>query len=78
MTDANWQLSRRMTATQYRAALKTLKLNMSAAARLMGVSPRTSARYANGEAEVPELVALFLGLVIHFNVEPVVPKWRKS
>jgi len=47
---SNWQLSRRMTATQYRAALARLKLNMSAAGRLMGVSSRTSARYANGEA----------------------------
>lgn len=78
VTDADWQLSRRMTATQYRAALARLKLNRSSGGRFLGVTPRTSARYANGEAEVPEGYALLLGLMIHLEIQPVVPKRRKT
>ena len=76
----DWQMSRRMTPLQYRLAAGKLGLNVSSLGRFLGVSPRTSARYATGDTEIPEACALLLGLMIHFNIEPIVPsfpRWRK-
>jgi hypothetical protein len=75
MTD--WQLDRRMTAAQYRAAIDRLGLNMSQAGRFLGVSPSTAQRYAKGKGEIPECIALLLGLMVQFKIEPMVPRnWR--
>jgi hypothetical protein len=75
----NWQLQRRMRPDEYLAAIEYLGMNQADAGRFLGVTPRTSARYAKGDTEVPEMAALLLGLMIHAGFEPVVPKsWRKS
>jgi hypothetical protein len=53
-----------MTSTQYQAALDGLGLSQVGAARLLGVDPRTSRRWALGEATVPPAVALALRLMV--------------
>jgi transcriptional regulator with XRE-family HTH domain len=42
-----------MSATEYRDALAKLGLTQVGAARLMGVSDRTSRRWASGEQDIP-------------------------
>jgi DNA-binding transcriptional regulator YiaG len=49
-----------MTALQFRAMLKRLKLSQRGAARLFEVDERTSRRWALGERKVPENVAVKL------------------
>jgi hypothetical protein len=49
-----------MDATEYRIALKAMHLSQTRAARWMGISVRTSQRYALGEAEIPHVVALLI------------------
>lgn len=57
-----------MTAPEYRAALEALDLTQVGAARLFGVDPRTSRRWALGEADVPRTVALCLRLMVSYDV----------
>lgn len=57
-----------MTPTQYQAALDGLGLSQVGAARLFGVDPRTSRRWALGEASVPPAVALALRLMAAHGV----------
>jgi DNA-binding transcriptional regulator YiaG len=49
-----------MTRNQYRAILERLELTQSAAANVLGVDPRTSRKWANGERPVDETAARFL------------------
>lgn len=53
-----------MTANQYRAALKKLGLSQRGFAKLVGSGERTSRRWALGEAEVPECIAILLRLML--------------
>lgn len=53
-----------MTAKQYQAALDRLGLSQLGAARLIGVGPRTSRRWAAGDAEIPESAAILLRLML--------------
>jgi len=53
-----------MTSDQYRAAIETLGLSQVAAARLLGVDPRTSRRWACGERDVPAPAERFLQYLI--------------
>lgn len=53
-----------MTANQFRAAIKRLDLSQVGAARLVGADPRTARRWALGEREIPECVAILLRLLI--------------
>jgi DNA-binding transcriptional regulator YiaG len=46
-----------LTATQFRAMLKRLKLSQRGAARLFEVDERTARRWALDERKVPEAVA---------------------
>ena len=46
-----------MTAIQFRAMLKRLKLSQRGAARLFEVDERTARRWALGERKVPETIA---------------------
>jgi transcriptional regulator with XRE-family HTH domain len=52
-----------MNAKQYRKSLNKHGLSQEAAARIFGVSLRTSQAYALGESNVPLSVALLLKLV---------------
>ena len=49
-----------MTRNQYRAAIERLELTQAAAAKVLGVNPRTSRKWANGERPVDETAARFL------------------
>ncbi len=53
-----------MTPNQFRAALDRLKLSQLGAARLVGADPRTARRWALGERDVPECVAILLRLLV--------------
>lgn len=59
-----------MTLSEYRDTIAALGLNQSSAARLFGVDPRTSRRWALGELPVPRPVALCLRLMLAHNVRP--------
>lgn len=53
-----------MTANQFRAALGRLDLSQAGAANLVGADPRTGRRWALGERQVPECVAILLRLLL--------------
>jgi DNA-binding transcriptional regulator YiaG len=53
-----------MTPDQYRIAIETLGLSQVAAAKLLGVDPRTSRRWACGERDVPAPAERFLRYLI--------------
>lgn len=59
-----------MTALQYRAAIEKLGLSQRGAGAFLGVDERTSRRWALGEAQVPESVALLLRLMIRLKLKP--------
>jgi hypothetical protein len=56
--------------TEFRAALETLRLPVTGAARLFNVNERTARRWASGEQDVPRAVQIALGLMIRFKVDP--------
>ena len=53
-----------MTANQFRTAIERLGLSQAKAAALVGADPRTGRRWALGERNVPECVAILLRLLI--------------
>ena len=53
-----------MTPSEYRAALAALGLSQVGAAKLFKVNERTSRRWALGEQEIPEAVAIALRLML--------------
>ena len=57
-----------MTPTEYREAIESLGLSQVGAARLFGVDPRTSRRWALGELPVPRPVELALKLMLKHGV----------
>jgi transcriptional regulator with XRE-family HTH domain len=59
-----------MTENQYRNCIDMLGLSQKAAAKLLGVSPRTSRGYALGERRIPEPVAKLLRLMIRLQIKP--------
>ena len=52
-----------MTPAEYAAILARLNLTQVGAARLLGISERTSRRYAAGDAAIPEPTAMLLRLM---------------
>jgi len=58
-----------VTASQYRAAIKSIGLSQEAAGEFMGRSPRQGQRWAAGEA-IPESVAKLLRLMVRLNLKP--------
>lgn len=56
------QMKKPMSKTQYRATTERLGLSQAAAAKLLGVSLRTSHGYANGEP-IPDMVSTLLRLL---------------
>lgn len=53
-----------MTADEYRYSIERLGLSQVAAAKALGVDPRTSRRWANDERSIPEPVAILLRLML--------------
>lgn len=60
-----------MTPTAYREAIAALDLSQVGAAKLFGVDPRTSRRWALGELPVPRAVELALRIMLTHGVTPV-------
>ena len=73
-----WQDERMMSPAQYRWYIKALGMSQAGAGRYLGVSERTSRRFARGEAEVPVSMVLLLRALYHLDLDPVVPKWHKN
>lgn len=59
-----------MNAQEYRDALERLKLTQLDAGELFNVGPRTSRRWALGQARIPTSVAMLLRLMVRKRVEP--------
>ena len=57
-----------MTAQQFRDALAALDLTQVGAADLFGVNERTARRWASGEQDIPQPVALALRLMVKHKV----------
>lgn len=53
-----------MTPNQFRTVIERLGLSQAKAAALVGADPRTGRRWALGERNVPECVAILLRLLI--------------
>ena len=62
-----------MDATEYRAALKAMRLSQVRAGRWLGISGRTSQRYALGEQKIPHVVALCIRT--HIKISWIAPQW---
>jgi len=61
--------ARRMTATQYQAAINELGLTQVGAARFLKIGDRTSRRYVAG-GTIPYAVELLLNLMIARGITP--------
>jgi transcriptional regulator with XRE-family HTH domain len=72
----NWQYERTMTPEQYVIAFRLLGLDQAKAARVLGISERTSRRYVRGETEIPPAHALLLRAMLRYRVTPLVPDWQ--
>lgn len=59
-----------MTADQYRSAIEAIGLSQRSAAKFLGVTERTSRRWALGEMPPPIYVAKLLRLMIRLNLKP--------
>jgi hypothetical protein len=63
-----------MTSTQYRKALKALKLTIGGSApKALDVSPRTSKRFASPEGAIPGPVVRLLEMFRRFGIPE---EWR--
>lgn len=58
----NWQ--------NYRRALFRIGLTQAGAARFFDINPRTSRRWATGDADVPRTIEIVLWLMQKFEVKP--------
>lgn len=77
----NWQTEREMAPKEYQNVIKQLGMSRAAAGRYLGVSARTSRRYAHGDAEIPPAQVLLLRALLvlaSVGVKPVVPHWNKD
>ena len=59
-----------MTAKQYRDAIQTLGMSQTRAAQFFKVDDQTSRRWALGQSEIPEAVAMLLRLMIRLRLTP--------
>jgi hypothetical protein len=57
-----------MTAKQFQTALDRLGLSQLGAARLFGADGRTARRWAGGERDVPDTVAILLRLMLAVKI----------
>lgn len=59
-----------MSPNDYRLCLHRLGLSQLAAAKVLGIGPRTSRAYALGEVRIPEPVAKLLRLMVRLQIKP--------
>lgn len=57
-----------MTSEEYRRAIAALDLTQERAAELLGVNPRTSRKWANGERAIPPPACRFLLFLIEAQI----------
>jgi hypothetical protein len=76
----NWTKQRDMSPKEYRETIKALGMSQSAAGRFLGLSARTSRRYARGQAEIPAAHVLLLRACKAYQGRFVlyVPKWQRG
>lgn len=67
-----------MTDAQFRGALKRLKLSRGKLAKLLGINVRTVYRWASGESDVPEGIALLLDCWEHSGGPPALQATRPT
>jgi len=67
--DTSWRTNRTMSPRDYDRVITALGLNQSSAARFLGVSQRTSARYISGEAQVPAATVMLLRLMAQLGLK---------
>lgn len=58
-----------MTPAQFRAALKKLDISQVKIADALGIDQRTARRYAAGDADIPEPVAIILRLLLSGKIK---------
>lgn len=68
-----WQWDRAMSPAAYLRAIKALGMNRTQAARYLGLSERTTRRFATGDGDIPPPVVLLLRALLHYGAKPVVP-----
>jgi transcriptional regulator with XRE-family HTH domain len=59
-----------VNAVDYRRSLAALGLSQTRAAKLLGINPRTSRRWALGEQDIAEPAARLLMALEHFDIDP--------
>jgi DNA-binding transcriptional regulator YiaG len=59
-----------MNAAQFSEAIKALGLSQLAAARFLGVGPRTVRRWVAADADVPKHVSMLLRLMVRDSIAP--------
>lgn len=59
-----------MSPSEYRTAIEELGLSVNGAAHFLGVTLRTSQRWAAGDIEIPFPVYLILALMLAFGLTP--------
>ena len=59
-----------MKAKEYRKHLELLGMTQRSAGKFMGISERTSHRYAIGDADIPRLVELLLRIMVETGTTP--------
>jgi len=69
-TYADWRKVAAISPAEYERLLAALGLNQSSGARFLGISSRTSRRYAAGEVEVPASAVKLLRLMLHLRLGP--------
>ena len=58
-----------MTPAQFRSALKKLDISQVKIADALGIDQRTARRYAAGDADIPEPVAIILRLLLSGKIK---------
>jgi predicted XRE-type DNA-binding protein len=59
-----------MTAEEFRKTIAAFGMSQGGACRFFGISRNRISDYVNGRARVPELIAMTLALMRHFDVSP--------
>ncbi len=63
-------MGKKMTAGQYRKAIKILGMSQVRASAFLGIAPRTSQGYALEEYPIPTAIAKLLDLCIKLKYKP--------
>lgn len=59
-----------MNSKRYRTVIEAIGLSQVAAAKFVGVAPRSSRRWAAGDAPIPDDVAVLLSIMAKHQITP--------